>query len=123
MYLEYKEYRELGGILDEAAFNMYGTDAEIKVSTATRQRIYNVNDDTKTIVKICIARIVDIVKEERKSLSGTRVTSSGHDGFSQSFGVPTAAEYSAKISEIIDDFLGEQSDRDGIPLLYRGCGT
>lgn len=123
MYLTYEEYKEMGGVLDKAAFSEYVLEAELKISAETYKRIYNVDDETKDIVKACMARVIDAVKEGSEAATKARVASFNHDGLSQSFASPTPADYSARISGVISDFLSEQADLSGIPLLYRGCGV
>lgn len=120
MYLTYEEYKNIGGELDDTAFNKYGYEAEKKVSAITHKRIYNVGDDVKGVVVSCIVRITDIIN--KASVTGeAKLVSSSHDGLSQNYSMPTQAEYESQINDIIYNYLIDEKDLDGVPLLYRGC--
>lgn len=121
MFLSYEEYMALGGKLDEAAFNIYGYEAEQRVSSETHKRIYNVCEETKERVKACIARVADMTNKGSVMSSDIKVTASSHDGLSQSYSLPTQSDYSLQISDIIYNYLCGEKDLKGVPLLYRGC--
>lgn len=114
MYITYEEYKSLGGTLDEAAFYIYGYDADREIKAQTHDRITTPSE----AVKRCIVRVTDLMS--KADIGVERVTSFNHDGLSQNFAAPTADEYAGKINDIIYTYLiGETAD-DGTPLLYRG---
>ena len=121
MYLTYEEYKSFGGILDEGDFTRYEYEAQMRLEHETHKRIYNVDEETRTVIKECILRVLEILKEESSQILGEKVLKFSHDGLSESFQLPAADDYSKKLSGIICDFLGELSDQNGVPLLYRGC--
>lgn len=114
MYLTYEEYREMGGTLDEAAFNMYGYEAECELKEQTHNRITKPGE----AVKRCMARIIDVLAQS--DITAEKVSSFSHDGLSQSFTAPSASEYSQKINDIIYTYLIHERSENGTPLLYRG---
>ena len=114
MYITYEEYKKMGGALDETAFNIYIFEAEQTVRSETHNRVTVANET----VKRCIVRIVDLL--ESAELAKKQISSESHDGFSQSFKVSDATEYSNKINEVIYKYLVHEVDEKGTPLLYRG---
>lgn len=118
MYITYKEYQELGGGLDETAFNIYGYEAEAKVNAKTHGRI-DVQNVTEP-VKRCIVRLAGIMAQA--DISDDKVTSWSNDGVSESIKDVSIQEYNDKLDEIIHDYLANEVDADGVPLLYLGVG-
>lgn len=118
MYITYEQYRDLGGGLDEAAFNIYGYEAEAKVNAKTHGRIdpQNVTEP----VKRCIARLASIMAQA--DISTDKVTSWSNDGVSESIKDVSVQEYNDKMDGIIRDYLANEVDANGVPLLYLGVG-
>ena len=118
MYITYEEYQKLGGGLDETAFNIYGYEAEAKVNAETHGRIdlQNVTEP----VKRCIARLADLMAQA--DISDDKVTSWSNDGVSENIKDVSVQDYEDKINRIIRDYLANEVDADGVPLLYLGVG-
>lgn len=121
MYLSYLEYKEMGGVLDETAFLKYAYEARMKLSDITKKRICNVSDEANGIIKACQMRILEILAQKDEAILGKKVSGFSHDGLSESYSISGISEYDRKIAGLIDDFLGELTDNEGVPLLYRGC--
>ena len=116
MYLNYEEYKSYGGGLDEAAFCIYGYEAEQRIKAETHGRIAEASEP----VKRCVARLVDIMKQA--DVSAEKVTSWSNDGVSQNIKDVSSEDYQKKISEIIRSYLADEVDENGVPLLYLGVG-
>ena len=116
MYLTYDEYRTYGGGLDNTAFFVHAYEAEMKVNAATHGRIKIATEP----IKRCIARLTDIMAQA--DISTDKVTSWSNDGVSQSIKDVSADDYNAKINSIIRDYLSNEVDDKGVPLLYLGVG-
>jgi len=114
MLLTYDEYKELGGGLDSTAFMLYGYEAEKRIEAQTYGRIKEATEP----VKRCIVRLTDIMSQA--DIKSDKVTSWSNDGVSQSIKTVSANEYEQKISSIIHDFLINEVDDNGVPLLYLG---
>ncbi len=114
MYLTYDEYKRFGGALDNAAFDVYGYEAECEIRAHTHGRITNPSE----AVKRCAARLSDLAAQA--DIKPEKVSSFSHDGLSQTFAAPTAAEFSQKAEDIIYKYLGSECAEDGTPLLYLG---
>lgn len=113
MILTYDEYKELGGGLDNTAFEVFGYEAEMKVKAETHGRITE-----SEAVKRCIVRVSQLLKES--SISEKKVTSWSNDGVSETIKDITLEEYNTKIKSIIHDYLINEVDESGVPLLYLG---
>lgn len=114
MFLTYNEYKSMGGGLDETAFNIYGYEAERKIDAATHGRIKNPTER----VKRCIVRVADLLM--REDIMDERVTSWSNDGVSESIKDISAEEYQKKVEVVIHDYLINEVDDNGTPLLYLG---
>lgn len=117
MYLTYDEYKDRGGNLDEAAFNKYAYAANAKIDYETHGRI----TEPSMAVKQCMIRLIDI--SEKADITKNGVVSFSHDGLSQTFAKPTAAEFDTSASRVIKEYLAYEKDENGVPLLYRGVSV
>ena len=114
MLISYDEYKENGGTLDETAFNRYGYEAERRLISETHGRI---NKVTEPIAK-CLVRLTEIFAQS--DVADKKVTSWSNDGISQSVKEVSTEEYASKANTIIRDYLSEEVDENGTPLLYLG---
>lgn len=114
MYLTFDEYKKRGGNLDEAAFNKYAYAAKAKIDYETHGRI----TDPSEAVKQCMIRLIEIF--EKSDVAKDGVASFSHDGLSQTFAKPTAAEFDGSASRVIKEYLAYEKDENGVLLLYRG---
>lgn len=113
MVLSYEEYKHLGGELSDTAFSVFGFEAEAKIKLATHGRITD-----SEVVKMCIVRICDILS--KADISKDKVKSWSNDGVSETVADVSADEYEKQILSIIHEYLVNEVDRDGVPLLYLG---
>ncbi len=114
MLTTYVRYYELGGRLDPAAFNRYCYEAERKVQVATNGRVKQITEP----VGRCIVRLADILSAS--DVMKEKITSWSNDGVSQSIKDVSHDEYNAKIENVILEYLSEEVDENGVPLLYQG---
>lgn len=114
MFITYKEYKEMGGGLDETAFNLYAYEAERKIYTATHGRAKTATE----AIKRCIVRLAGILA--KADIAADKITSFSNDGVSQSIKDVSAADYSAAADDIIREYLSGEVDENGVPLLYMG---
>ena len=116
--LIYEKYKEYGGSLSEDVFEKYSYRAEKIVEAETHGRIKTPSE----AVLRCIVCITDVLSSADPS-GGGRLSSFSHDGLSQSFATPSAADFSAEISDIIRTYLIHETAEDGTPLLYSGVDS
>ena len=114
MFITYEEYKNMGGGLDEAAFNLYAYEAERKIYTATHGRVKTATE----AIKRCITRLISILA--KSDIAADKVTSFSNDGVSQSIKDVSASDYSAAVDNIIREYLSGEVDKNGVPLLYLG---
>lgn len=115
-YLTYEEYKALGGELAETAFLKYCCQAEMRIRAESHNRI----TEPSEAVKSCVFRLTDIFSKADTAKPG-EIASFSHDGLSRSYTVRSSEEYSKEADEIIYTYLIHETDKDGIPLLYRGA--
>ena len=114
MLVSYEEYKNAGGGLDETAYNIYGYEAERLMQSKTHNRIKAVTEP----IKYCFARVCDIM--EKADVTADKVSSWSNDGVSGSFEKTEITDYIKKAEEIIHNYLINETDEEGTPLLYLG---
>lgn len=148
IYLTYEEYKNIGGILDEAAFNRCVIRACGIVDAATHNRITeDLLKDTATVefslvygenaVEIPIEDILSSVDVRVKHLCRELIeyldmySENQRQIVSESYSegpITQSYTYSSNninrntdIDKMINDYLGSVTTKSGIPLLYWGC--
>lgn len=121
-YLTYEEYKDLGGILESAAFNRNIDRACGIIDNASFGRIANMAEVPRQAKALCR----DLVEylAANMSVGGTvtgRSQSAGGVSESESYATKTKEEQAKDIDNMICDYLMSVSDDSGTPLLYRGC--
>lgn len=121
-YLNYEEYRSLGGELSETAFNRIVDRVNGIINNATHGRIEKMQ--TVPVQAKALAR--DLIEYcVSNPVAGSNITSksqsAGNVSESESYTVKTNEEQAADIDNMIFDYLMSVKDDNGTPLLYRGC--
>ena len=119
MYLNYDEYKQMGGTLDEAAFINYGFEANQQIMTATHNRI----SEPSAAVKNCMFKLIGLLSKSDENLQKGQISSFAHDGLSQNFALPTAADFSKAVHNVIYTYLIHEVDENNVPLLYAGVSN
>ena len=113
MILTYDEYKNLGGGLDNAAFNIFAFEAEKKILSKTFGR-----KNESEAFKRCIVRVSDILS--KADITKDKITSWSNDGVSESIKDVSLADTENSIKKIIFEYLANEVDFEGVPLLYLG---
>lgn len=120
MYLTYNEYIEMGGTLENAAFNLSERKAEYLINGRaggrTGERIRKL-EEVPQAVKDCVFELIAISPSEDKQISSE---SQSQGGISESVSYVTKTDKEIKKQQLdtINDFL----DGGGCAwLLYRGA--
>ena len=123
-YLTYSEYKELGGALDETAFNRVIVRVEGIVKNATHRRIEQMKSIPQGVKALC-RDLVDylINNSDTEKTVASKSQSAGSVSESESYTAKSREQISAEIENIICDYLICESDDNGTPLLYRGCSV
>lgn len=123
MYVTYEEYTSLSAkAVDVEAFDRLAFRAGKKIQSFTHSRI----DAMATVpeaVKRCETELIDILHEADSVMSGESgaVSSFSNDGYSESYGEAMNSFYfDGLILDAMTDYLAEEYDDRGIPLIYQG---
>ena len=108
-YLNYEDYRSLGGTLDLASFNLLEFEARRKIDIETHDRLKDLNyNDIPLEVKMCeyniISRIYNYSVSMNETVAKGNVASENTDGYSISY------VGASQISEIIKSKTNEIND-------------
>lgn len=120
-YLTYEEYAEIGGTLDLTAFKRNIDRACAFLDLHTFSRLNNVKISSK--VKACVRDLVEYRasnNEAEKSISSTN-QSAGSVSESVSYAVKSMDEINAEMLNIVYEYLANEIDNCGTPLMYRGA--
>ena len=123
-YLTYEEYLNIGGALDETAFNRNIDRVCGFVDSYTFGRLHK-SSTVSRMVKACLRELVEYFANNISS--GKSVTSksqsAGGVSESESYGMKSADETNAEMLNIVYDYLINEFDVDGVPLMYRGASN
>ena len=109
MYLTYNEYQGYGGELDATEFEALEYAARMKIDEQTLGRLKDLPEQVEE-VKRCIYKFIKIGKND------TNIKQETVDGYSVTY----TGDYSAQVSNTIEEYLSECQLDDGTPYLYRG---
>ena len=123
-YLNYEEYRSLGGTLDLAPFNLLEFEARKEIDKYTFGRLMNL-ENQKNEVKLCIYNLINTLEGYDKDKTRNKnISSENIDGYSVSYDKNTTETTKAKnneIKSIINTYLSNLYLDDKTPYLYRGA--
>lgn len=85
-YLNYSEYRLLGGTLDQTPFNLLEFEARRKIDKRTQGRLKNAQNIPQE-VKMCMFALINSINSYTSSSSGNskNIASENIDGYSVSY--------------------------------------
>jgi hypothetical protein len=119
IYLEFTKYQEIGGKLKELEFNRAAMTVCSKIDNMTFNRLRPFFDDlpADNHLRIKIEYLIfELIERELcGSLDGKEVTSESNNGTSYSY-----ESKNGKAASVIREYLGNEKDQRGIPLLYAG---
>lgn len=121
-YLTYEEYTEIGGILEETAFNRNIDRACGVIDNATHNRIVCMKEVPQRAKALCRDLVEYLVRNDTTEIAVTsRSQSAGGVSESESYATKTADDMYGDIQNMIYDYLLNVTDDNGTPLLYRGA--
>lgn len=123
MYLTYLEYQEMGGTLDETAFDRFSFRAEGLINKYTYRRLIG-EDDIPEAVKRCMFDLITIGNQQEQTLSATSgmIASRSNDGVSESYASPDSIRqnFNTQIDDIIKGGLTGVYNSKKQRLLFKG---
>lgn len=114
MYISYSEYTDLGGGIDEVAFNRLLVKAESILNQFTFNRL---KDKKERKAKYCMFDLIEYLNATNRNGSNVAVTSVGNDGYSETYANVESAK--AEQYKIIKDYFG---DTDYLYCGVSKCG-
>lgn len=122
IYLTYTEYKEIGGTLEETAFNRNIDRACGVIDNATHNRIEYMAEVLQRAKALCRDLVEYLTRYSTSDMVvSSRSQSAGGVSESESYVTKTDVELQADIDNMIVDYLMAETDDNGTPLLYRGC--
>ena len=120
IYLTYTEYKEIGGTLEETAFNRYIDRACAMIDNRTQSR-FECFEELPQIVKVVCADLVDYIATNTVENTVTsKSQSAGGVSESESYATKTAEDYFTDLDRIFEP-LAVVKTKNGISILYRGA--
>lgn len=121
-YLTYEEYsNSLGGALDLTAFSRNIDRACGIIDNATHNRIECMAEVPQKAKALCRDLVEYLVENNGVKIVTSKSQSAGGVSESESYATKTADDVYGDIQNIIYDYLGNEKDDKGTPLLYRGA--
>ena len=122
IYLTYDEYSAMGGICDLTAFNRNIDRACGVIDNATHNRIECMAEVPQMAKALCRDLVEYLANDfgSSKQISN-HSQSAGGVSESESFVIRSIEERAGEIDDMVKDYLLNEVDDNGTPLLYRGC--
>ena len=122
-YLNYVEYKAMGGSLDQMPFNLLEKEAEQYVDKYTFGRLKDLEEQLQD-TKLCIFKLIDVIDSYNEYETQKKgISSENTDGYSVSYTTPSTDLSKVKgieVYNIINTYLADCKLENGIPYLYRG---
>ena len=134
MYLNYDEFQNYGGTLDETTFNEYNFEAESLINYWTFNRLIG-DTDVSENVKRCAYKLISLIKQKADALtlgasvdgtnaSSAAITSQSNDGVSISYNALSASQLlensKTEFEDTVKRYLQGIRNSLGQLVLYRG---
>ena len=123
-YLNYEEYKSLGGTLDIMPFNILEFESRKIIDTRTQSRLKNI-DVIPQEVKMCMFAIMNAIQSFVIDNTKANISSESIDGYSVTYLSPVEIQQSikAKNDEIEDIMFSYLMDVivNSTPILYLGA--
>jgi hypothetical protein len=120
-YLTYTEYKEIGGTLEETAFIRNIDRACGIIDNATHNRIECMAEVPQRAKALCRDLVEYLVENNGVKIVTSKSQTAGGVSESESYASKTADDVYGDIQNIIYDYLGNETDDNVTPLLYRGA--
>ena len=121
IYLTYDEYSAMGGICNLTAFNRNIDRACGIIDNATRNRIECMAEVPQRAKALCRDLVEYLVENNGVKIVTSKSQSAGGVSESETYANKTADDVYGDIQNMLYDYLGNEKDDKGTPLLYRGA--
>lgn len=122
-YLTYDEYINIGGTLDETAFERVVVAARAVVDMYTQNRL-RASLEVSERVQCCVRDLCEYL-DANNNTSHKAVTSksqsAGGVSESENYAIKSSEDVRTEMYNIVYIYLSTETDNAGVPLMYRGC--
>lgn len=125
MYIDLTYYLQNGGKadMDDAAFSRNEFRARKIVDRLTQGRVKNMATVPEAVKRLMVELVTLESTQGAEITEGKCVTSFSNDGYSETYADPLTGEQVKEIEcNLVFEYLSEETDDDGTPLLYLGVG-
>lgn len=122
MYIDRAYYVENGGTeMDDAAFFRNEYRSRKILDRVTQNRITKMAQVPEAVKRLMVELVTLEATQGAAMLENQPVTSFSNDGYSETYAQPMTAETARQLEmDLIVDYLAEETDDAGTPLLYLG---
>lgn len=124
MYIDLKYYRENGGKeMTDAAFSGAEFRARKMVDRLTQGRVKGMAVVPEAVKRLMVELVTMETTQGAAVLNNQAVTSFSNDGYSETYADPLTRDRVKEIEySLISEYLADEADDNGTPLLYLGVG-
>lgn len=122
MYIEIDYYLKNGGTeMDDAAFSRNEYRARKIVDRLTQNRVTKMQNVPEAVQRLMVELVTLEATQGAAALDNQPVSSFSNDGYSETYAQPLTAETVKQLEmDLVGDYLAEETDDTGTPLLYLG---
>ena len=122
MYIDLSYYKTNGGkAMDDTAFPKTEYRARMLLDKLTSGRIRTMKAVPEAVKRLMVELIGLEIGQGAEATERKSVTSFSNDGYSETFADPLTGEQVKEMQcSLISEYLAEETDDDGTPLLYLG---
>lgn len=122
MYIDLTYYKANGGTeMDDAAFSRNEYRARKILDRVTQNRVTKMAQVPEAVQRLMVELVTLEATQGAAALENQPVTSFSNDGYTETYAQPLTAETVKQLEmDLIVDYLAEETDDAGTPLLYVG---
>ena len=122
MYIEISYYLANGGTeMDDAAFSRNEYRARKIVDRLTQNRVTKMQNVPEAVQRLMVELVTLEATQGAAALDNQPVSPFSNDGYSETYAQPLTAETVKQLEmDLVVDYLAEETDDNGTPLLYLG---
>ena len=123
MYIDLTYYKQNGGKADmtDAAFSRNEFRARKLVDQRTQGRVKNMAQVPEAVKRLMVELVTLESTQGAELTENQAVSSFSNDGYSETYADPLTADRVKEIEiDLVEEYLSDETDDDGTPLLYLG---
>jgi hypothetical protein len=122
LYIDLSYYKNNGGkTVEDTAFPKLEFRARMMLDRLTQGRIQKMKAVPETVKRLMVELIGLEIGQGAELTERKSVTSFSNDGYSETYADPLTGEQVKEIQcNLVSEYLSEETDDEGTPLLYLG---